>query len=200
MARLCSGGEERGGGMRFDFDVRNPKLVERTWKGIPDRWRATAWWSFLEASARRHPGAAPSEESLVATFHELQLEGSADDVQIDCDVPRTISRHIMFRRRYRGGQRLLFRVLHALSLHFPDVGYVQGMAALAATLLCYYDEERAFVVMVRLWQLRGLRRLYESGFDGLMDALAEWEGHWLRGGAVAKKLVSPPPLHVGRFH
>ena len=195
MARLRADGggggdEERGGGMRFDFDVRNPKLVERTWKGIPDRWRATAWWSFLEASARRHPDAAPSEESLVAAFHELQLEGSADDVQIDCDVPRTISRHIMFRRRYRGGQRLLFRVLHALSLHFPEVGYVQGMAALAATLLCYYDEERAFVVMVRLWQLRGLRRLYESGFGGLMDALAEWEGHWLRGGAVAKKLVS----------
>jgi hypothetical protein len=95
----------------------------------------------------------------------------------------------MFRKRYRGGQRLLFRVLHALSLYFPDVGYVQGMAALAATLLCYYDEEHAFVMMVRLWQLRGLERLYESGFEGLMDALAEFEKHWLSDGEVAKKLV-----------
>jgi hypothetical protein len=195
MARLRSESARRGGGMRFDFDPEDAKVVARAWKGIPDRWRATAWWSFLEASAARaHPDTTPEkeEEDLVRAFHELQKEGSADDMQIDCDVPRTISRHIMFRRRYRGGQRLLFRVLHALSLHFPEVGYVQGMAALAATLLCYYDEERAFVVMVRLWELRGLRRLYESGFDGLMDALAEWEKHWLRGDAVAKKLVSNP--------
>lgn len=96
----------------------------------------------------------------------------------------------MFRRRYRGGQRLLFRVLHALSLYFPDIGYVQGMAALAATLLCYFDEEHAFVMMVRLWQLRGLDRLYSSGFGGLMDALDDFEKHWLRGNDVAQKLVS----------
>lgn len=181
-----------GGGMQFDFDPRDPKVIERTWKGIPDRWRATAWYSFLEASAKRRKS-SPQEAVLIEEFYELQNENSADDVQIDCDVPRTISRHIMFRRRYRGGQRLLFRVLHALSLYFPDIGYVQGMAALAATLLCYYDEEHAFVMMVRLWQLRGLQRLYESGFEGLMDALTELEKEWLRDGQVAKKLVSAAP-------
>jgi hypothetical protein len=83
-------------------------------------------------------------------------------------------------------------VLHALSLHFPETGYVQGMATLAATLLCYYDEEQAFVMMVRLWQLRGMDRLYSSGFGGLMEALEEFEKEWLRGGDVAKKLVSGP--------
>ena len=87
-------------------------------------------------------------------------------------------------------QRLLFRVLHAMSLYLPDTGYVQGMAPLAATLLCYYEEDRAFVMLVRLWQLRGLERLYESGFSGLMDALEDFEKNWLRGGDVAKKLVS----------
>ena len=66
-------------------------------------------------------------------------------------------------------QRLLFRVLHAMSLYLPETGYVQGMAPLAATLLCYYEEDRAFVMLVRLWMLRGLERLYESGFSGLMD-------------------------------
>ena len=88
-------------------------------------------------------------------------------------------------------QRLLFRVLHAMSLYLPETGYVQGMAALAATLLCYYEEDRAFVMLVRLWMHRGLERLYESGFAGLMDALEEFEKNWLRGGDVAKKLVSP---------
>ena len=178
-----------GGGMVFEFDTNSPKLIERTWKGIPDRWRATAWHAFLTASAKKRRQ-SPSDQELIATFHELIDKSSPDDVQIDIDVPRTINSHIMFRRRYRGGQRLLFRVLHCLSIYFPDTGYVQGMAALAATLLCYYDEEMTFVMLVRLWQLRGLARLYQSGFEGLMEALDEFEKTWLAGGEVATKLVS----------
>jgi len=177
----------KGGGMSFDFDTRDPRLVSRTWKGIPDRWRATAWWSFLSASAKRR-GVTHTSEQLITQFHDLQEESSADDVQIDVDVPRTISMHVMFRRRYRGGQRLLFRVLHAIGLYFPDVGYVQGMASLAATLLCYFDEENAFVMLVWLWELRGLATLYRSGFDGLMQALSDFEQDWLGNGGVAQKL------------
>ncbi|KAK4982109.1 hypothetical protein LTR50_007834 [Elasticomyces elasticus] len=186
MARLVHKGH-RGEGMYFTFDTQDPKVVARTWKGIPDRWRATAWHAFLTDSAARRGGHA-SDEQLIDVFHQLQERSSADDVQIDVDVPRTINMHIMFRRRYRGGQRLLFRVLHAISLHCPEPGYVQGMAALAATLLCYYDEERAFVMLVRLWQLRGLEQLYRAGFGGLMAALDEFEQDWLRGGEVARKL------------
>jgi len=189
MARpIREGAANRGGGMRFVFDTTDPKLVSRTWKGIPDRWRATAWHNFLAQSAQRR-GPHASDGQLIDRFHQLQEASSADDVQIDVDVPRTISMHIMFRRRYRGGQRLLFRVLHAVSLYFPDVGYVQGMASLAATLLCYFDEEQAFVMMVRLWQLRGLRQLFQSGFEGLMAALAEFNQEWLGEGDVARKLA-----------
>ncbi|KAL2891018.1 TBC domain-containing protein [Ceratocystis lukuohia] len=177
-----------GQGQQYDFDMKDPKLIERTWKGIPDCWRAAAWYSFLSQSAREH-GSAPSEEGIISSFHALQTKPCTDDVQIDLDVPRTISRHIMFRRRYRGGQRLLFRVLHALALYFPEVGYVQGMASLAATLLSYFDEEQAFVMLVRLWTLRGLARLYSPGFEGLMDSLRELEGIWLGGKPVAKKMA-----------
>jgi hypothetical protein len=178
-----------GGGMSFEFNIKDPKLISRTWKGIPDKWRATAWHAFLSASAKKTPGTF-SDEELIKRFNLLQLEDCAEDMQIDVDVPRTISLHVMFRRRYRGGQRLLFRVLHALTLHFPEVGYVQGMASLAATLLCYYDEEKAFVMMVRMWDHRGLRQLYAHGFDGLMNALSDFEKNWLGEGDVGKKLVS----------
>ena len=188
MAKVVKS-DKRGGGMVFEFDTKNPKLIERTWKGIPDRWRATAWHAFLTASAKKRQGNA-SDAELIAGFHTLIDESSPDDVQIDIDVPRTINSHIMFRRRYRGGQRLLFRVLHCLSIYFPDVGYVQGMAALAATLLCYFDEEMTFVMLVRLWQLRGLERLYQQGFEGLTQALEEFEKGWLVNGGVAAKLVS----------
>jgi hypothetical protein len=188
MAKVVKGGPDKGG-MLFEFDTKDPKVISRTWKGIPDRWRATAWYSFLAASAKNDAN-SPTEAELIESFYELQLESSAEDVQIDVDVPRTINRHIMFRRRYRGGQRLLFRVLHAMSLYLPETGYVQGMAALTATLLCYYEEDRAFVMLVRLWQLRGMERLYEAGFEGLMEALDDFELNWLQGGDVAKKLVS----------
>lgn len=79
-----------------------------------------------------------------------------------------------------------------MSLYLPDTGYVQGMAPLAATLLCYYEEDRAFVMLVRLWMLRGLERLYEAGFSGLLDALNDFETHWLRNGDVAQKLRALP--------
>lgn len=190
-----SDGGPVGGGMTFTFDTTSPKLIERTWKGIPDTWRATAWHCFLSTSVVKHNKTHPhnqclSDETLTSMFYEYQERNCPDDVQIDIDVPRTISSHIMFRRRYRGGQRLLFRVLHAMSMHFAETGYVQGMAALAATLLAYYEEEKAFVMLVRLWELRGLEKLYKHGFGGLMDALDDFENHWLGQGELRKKLDS----------
>ena len=101
MAKVVKAGADKGG-MLFEFDTRDPKLVSRTWKGIPDRWRATAWYSFLAASAKADKD-SPTEDELIASFYQLQAESSAEDVQIDVDVPRTINRHILFRRRYRGG-------------------------------------------------------------------------------------------------
>lgn len=192
MAKVIHGGEQ-GQGMEFEFDVKNPKLIERTWKGIPDRWRATAWWAFLESAAKESKDAKTAQE-LIAEFHRLQTRWSPDDGQIDLDVPRTVGRHVMFRKRYTGGQRLLFRVLHALSIHFPDTGYVQGMASLAATLLCYFDEEKCFVMLVRMWQLRGLHQLYlpgDAGLDGLMAVLHAFDASWLSK-EVGNRLVSLP--------
>ncbi|KAF3895018.1 Rab-GAP TBC domain-containing protein [Trichophyton interdigitale] len=201
MAKLTSKAKD-GSGMTFEFDVTSTKLIDRTWKGIPDSWRSTAWHAFLAASAKKRPD-SPTEDELIRKFNELQVYPSPDDVQIDIDVPRTISSHIMFRRRYRGGQRLLFRVLHAMSLYFPETGYVQGMAALAATLLAYYDEENAFIMLVRLWQYRGLDRLYREGFAGLMEALNSFEKDWLGNGEVAEKLTElgiPPTAYGTRWY
>jgi len=173
----------------YKFDVREPKLISRTWKGIPDSMRSQAWYSFLETAAAKHKSASGKEhidEWLIARFHELQDADFEDDAQIDLDVPRTIGAHICFRRRYRGGQRMLFRLLHALALYFPDVGYVQGMAPIAATLLVYFEEEKAFIVVVRLWMYRGIACLYGNGFEGLMKILEDFDNNWIQkqGGAL----------------
>ncbi|KAF3070563.1 hypothetical protein GL218_00139 [Daldinia childiae] len=188
MATVIKVGED-GQGMVFDFDQKHPKLVKRVWKGIPDCWRAAAWYSFLSTAAKASSEPFATEEEIKADYHRLAEEPSPDDGQIDLDVPRTINQHIMFRRRYRGGQRLLFRVLHALSLYYPDTGYVQGMAPLAATFLSYFDEEMCFVMLVRLWKYRGLNRMYGSGFVALIEALKDFENDWLASRDVASKLT-----------
>lgn len=190
MAKVVKQGAD-GQGMIFEFDLKHPKLVSRTWKGIPDCWRAAAWYSFLAASAKTSDTPFVTDEELKADFRELVDQPSPDDTQIDMDVPRTINQHIMFRRRYKGGQRLLFRVLHALSLYFPKTGYVQGMAPLAATFLSYYEEESCFVMLVRVWQYRGLNQMYgtrDSELGELMNILEDFEKYWLGPRDVVKQL------------
>ena len=167
----------------YRFNTNDAKLISRAWKGIPDSMRGQAWYSFLESAASQHSSAAnpsPTEDELIARFHELKAVDFAEDMQIDLDMNRTIGAHICFRKQFHGGQKALFFLLHALALHFPEVGYVQGMAPIAATLLIYLEPEKAFVAAVRLWMYRGVAYLYGSDFSGLMKTLEEFNTNWLQ--------------------
>lgn len=116
---------------------------------------------------------------------------STHDVQIDLDVPRTISGHTLFVTRYGAGQRSLFHVLHCFSLLCETCGYCQGMGPIAATLLCYFDPEvslthpfyrikceagtrahqqRVYSLMVRLHDVYGMHSIFAPGFPGLLEA------------------------------
>lgn len=120
------------------------KHTTRVWKGIPDRWRMAAWWTLSEAAAdraRRNGERVPVHDALEADYNVRKDLPSANDVQIDLDVPRTISGHALFRTRFGHGQRALFHVLHAFSQSCPTCGYCQGMGSVAATLLCYFEPE-----------------------------------------------------------
>jgi Rab-GTPase-TBC domain len=63
------------------------------------------------------------------------------------------------------------------------------MAPIAATLLCYYPDEIAFVMLVRLWQDKGLKNFFSQEFDGLITAFKSLEDT-LKHRSVGKKLVS----------
>lgn len=199
------------------------KLEQRVFKGIPDRWRAAAWWALSEseASESQRPGSSqriiPSKSALESaattaaagptsptrtpsrtegashevsplkaepsplrhvtiqdsvSFRALMEASSLHDVQIDLDVPRTINNHVVFYTRYGLGQRSLFRVLHAFSLHCPECGYCQGMGGIAVTLLCYLEEERSWAMMRRLHDAHerfGLHLAFAPGFPGLLE-------------------------------
>ncbi|KAK9452189.1 rab-GTPase-TBC domain-containing protein [Limtongia smithiae] len=173
-----------GAGTDYVFPITDPLLVSRTFKGVPDALRAAAWRSFLFDSS-------PAGMRAVEARYAVHLaQSSTADGQIDLDVPRTIDQHVLFRRRYGGGQRLLFRVLHALSLEFEDVGYVQGMAPLAAAMLCYYDEAQAFAVLARVFTARGVADLYADSFAGLLAAQRELQVAIEERGLAGKKAAA----------
>jgi hypothetical protein len=82
------------------------KLRLRTYKGIPDRWRPAAWDMCMNNIAKT----SPSEMARLGQQYRDGLDKpSTYDIQIDLDVPRTISGHIMFRTRYGAGCVVYFR-------------------------------------------------------------------------------------------
>ena len=147
--------------------IKSKKLRKRVYKGIPDRWRAAVWWALLREQSDREPTFGTAEHE----YRRLLDQPSLHDVQIDLDVPRTISGHVLFHTRYGQGQRSLFHVLHAFSLLCPKCAYCQGMGPIAATLLVYFPPEKAYAVMVQLHNrsLFGLHDTFSPGFPGLVE-------------------------------
>ena len=79
---------------------KEPKLRERTFKGIPDCWRSAAWEALMNRFTRT---GARELRQLAEEYRQALDQPSSYDVQIDLDVPRTISGHISFRTRYGQG-------------------------------------------------------------------------------------------------
>lgn len=91
------------GGNIEEWDIKptkEAKLRERTFKGIPDCWRGAAW----EVLMNRFTRTGKRELDRLASVYRTAIDlPSTYDVQIDLDVPRTISGHVMFRTRYGHG-------------------------------------------------------------------------------------------------
>jgi len=147
---------------------KEQKLRERTYKGIPDRWRRAAWDLLMSRFSRT---GKLEMQRLGEEYRDALEKPSTYDVQIDLDVPRTISGHIMFRTRYGSGQRSLFHVLHSFSLRCTHCGYVQGMGPIAATLLCYFEPEHVYASLVRLHDAYAMHTIFSPGFPGLLEAI-----------------------------
>ncbi|GAA5891792.1 hypothetical protein JCM6882_006209 [Rhodosporidiobolus microsporus] len=172
------GGRVPGGGGGQSGKYR--RLQRRVFKGVPDRWRRAVWGLLMErmgsevASGKakgRERQRVPSLEELKGDYEAFLEQPSVQDVQIDLDVPRTISGHVLFHTRYGQGQRALFHVLHAFGLRSEEIGgYCQGMGPIAATLLCYFEPERAYAGLCRLFDQYQLGHIFAPGFPGLVEA------------------------------
>ncbi|KAL1915278.1 uncharacterized protein VTP21DRAFT_7554 [Calcarisporiella thermophila] len=165
-----------------------PKFASRVFKGIPDCWRGEAWYYMLV----RTDTPSPEEKTLFGTYHVLLNLPSSHESLIDADIRiarNTMHRHSMFLPRYGPGQRHLFNVLRAFSNYDIEVGFCQGMTPIAAMLLLYYVEERAFAMMTHLFHRYNLHSMFVPGFPLLIESFYIQEGLLRRyAPKVAKRL------------
>ena len=135
------------------------RLRLRIRKGIPNKVRGLAWRLITRADGRK----------IEDRYAKLLNAGSSFIKQIDLDVARTFREHVIFVERYGVGQRSIFNVLKAYSVHNGTLGYTQGMNSIVGVLLMYMHEEDVFWTLDTLMTepLYGMNDLFVPGFPKL---------------------------------
>jgi len=163
--------------MAKDFPkAMNKKLKSRTYKGIPNRWRSAFWFYILDPVAMK-----TIYERKGLNYYGLYDIGKMDQAvvrQVHLDVARTWRTHKDFRNRYRKYQVSIFKILLAYSAFDSEVGYCQGMSAIAALfMIIFNDEQAAFWALCSFmiktpWTQKGM---FLPGFPKLNHFTAMWE-------------------------
>ena len=98
---------------------------------------------------------------------EKEILDQEVEIAIIKDLDRTYPSCQMFRDKYGGGQRKLFKVLSNYSKYNKLIGYVQGMGYIAALFLIYMDEQSSFYLLHSLIKNYELESIFMPGFPGL---------------------------------
>lgn len=115
--------------------TKERKLRERVYKGIPNCWRTAAW----EVLMCRYSRTGKTElRQLMSEYYEALDKPSSYDVQIDLDVPRTISGHVMFRTRYGHGC-VLAVCFRRTCVNRRDRGRAGNGHYSTSSIHCHYD-------------------------------------------------------------
>eukprot|EP00762_Andalucia_godoyi_P000447 ANDGO_03191.mRNA.1 Drainin len=123
-----------------------------------------------------------SEESENEKMDVANVSGSLHNIELD------LERTFPVLQFFQCGEPMhdsLFRILASFCILRPDMGYVQGMSYLAATLLLNLDEQAAFTVLCTLLHsehshLRHLFAMHEAIFDAYDQAFCVIMKSYLR--------------------
>ncbi|CDW90532.1 plant adhesion molecule 1 [Stylonychia lemnae] len=140
------------------------KYKKRVRKGIPQSVRGYAWKILSKSDQQLTQQSDPSEyyQSL------LKQQGNHEVIRtIFKDVTRTFTDHVFFRDEFGQGQKTLFCVLKALSIHDQEIGYVQGMGYISAMLLTQLDEEDTFKCSLTIMNKHEFRDNFKDKMPGL---------------------------------
>jgi len=114
------------------------KVKSRIRKGIPNNMRHQIWPLLLDAKAYEKEYPTAMVRRMVVNLETRLID------EIDRDVGRTFPSHQLFRREGSEGQQNLRKMLLWYASVDSEVGYCQGMAFIAATLLVYLPLNEAF--------------------------------------------------------
>ena len=121
------------------------KLKDRCVKGIPQSVRSQAWMQLSGACKLKDANPAYYQTCLQNTKN-IDISKYIHDIQKD--LHRQFPNHEQFMKKE--GQEMLFNVLKAYAVHYPESGYCQAQCPLAALLLTQMPEEDAFWMLVKI--------------------------------------------------
>ena len=140
------------------FPSRSAKTQRYIRKGIPPAWRGAAWFHYAhgESYIARHP------QLYNNLLHLTEQKLSENDKEaIERDLHRTFPDNVRFKPDIdvpgtEDTEMLasLRRLLRAFAVHKPEIGYCQSLNFIAAMLLLFLPEEKAF------WMLHIITVLY----------------------------------------
>ena len=126
------------------------KLKKLLRGGIPKEQRGAVWMNLAQAVAT-----TPRDDAYMEQLWAKAGEGSVvtkDTKQLDLDIDRTFPGHPLFDSGLGGdeGMAKLRKVLVCYSVHYPYIGYVQGMGFIVGFLLLFMEEQDAFWMLTWL--------------------------------------------------
>lgn len=136
------------------FPPQSEKLKRYVRKGIPAEWRGNAWWYFARGDEMLNKNKGLYSKLLKKVENNKNNKNIIQDLDvIERDLNRTFPDNIHFHRESFQKEepfmiQALRRVLLAFSIYDTEIGYCQSMNFLAALLLLFLSEEKAFWMLV----------------------------------------------------
>merc|ERR1719285_374281 len=152
------------------------KLKTRIRKGIPNAFRTSVWMKLIETEKYEelHEAKFEGEGSYFEYLCPQEPDKAVMSV-IEHDLNRTFPKHA----EYQGGegQKRLCTVLRAYACHDRELGYCQGMGFITALFLMYYEESKAFWMLVAFLEnpKYNMRGIYLIGLPLLHQRYFELE-------------------------
>ena len=149
--------------VQCDCDLDKHNFISRRYLAMVSRVKSVSCWN-VSRWLNNQSHCAEEYEALVESFIDAPrfLESVR---QIDLDVTRTYPEEPYFSSQ--AGQMALRRCLIAFSKYDLELGYVQGMNFIMASLLWHATESDAFWLFVRLIEDYELRDVYLPRLPGL---------------------------------
>ena len=119
-------------------------------------------WMELSGASKLKSSNQNYYQKCLSNNQQINIASYITDIQKD--LHRQFPSHELFMKQE--GQDMLFNVLKAYAVHYPEIGYCQAQCPLAAVLLTQMPEEDAFWMLVKISD-EYLSGYFKAGLDAV---------------------------------